>query len=137
MRIGNIMPIEGFKISVSTANTASGTMSVFYWSGTGWTAVSSLSDGTASGGIPLAQTGTVTFDSTASVAKQNVIDSILGFWYLIQIDSTDTTTRISNITVKEPFQNLQDFWDGEFRTAESVQLFEDGINKDNNGMFSI
>ena len=131
IRIGNILPVEGFTFKVSTVNTTAGTMTVFYWSGSGWTAVSNLTDNTASGGIPLAQDGTITFDSTESVAKQKIIDKVLGFYFLIQITSADTTTRISSVTVTEPWQDLQDFWDGELRIINSAQLFEDSKNKDN------
>ena len=132
MRVGNTMPVDGFKFTVSNANTSTGTMAVFYWSSTGaWTAVTNLTDNTSAGGIPLAQSGTVTFDSTANIAKQKMIDGILGFWFRIEIDDADTATAISNVTISEPFQAIQDFWDGEFRTAFSVQLLEDSINKDN------
>jgi hypothetical protein len=130
MRVGNIMPLEAIKFYVSTANTTTGTASIFYWSGTGWAAVSTLVDGTSSGGVPLAQTGTMTFDSTATTAKQNIIDGDLAFWYLVQINLADTTTRISNITVTEPFQAIQDFWDGETRIPIACHLFENNINKD-------
>jgi len=132
MRIGNTLPVDGFKFSVSNANTTTGTMAVFYWSSVGeWTAVTNLTDNTASGGIPLAQDGTVTFDSTANIAKPSVIDGVFGFWFKIEITNTDVATAISHVTISEPFQALQDFWDGDFRTANSIQLFEDNINKDN------
>tara|TARA_Y100000310_G_scaffold236502_1_gene239703 strand:+ start:19908 stop:23663 length:3756 start_codon:yes stop_codon:yes gene_type:complete len=132
IRIGNILPVEGFDFTVSNANTSSGTMSVFYWSSTNvWTAVTNLTDNTASGGIPLAQSGTVTFDSTETTARQKIIDGVLGYWYKIEITDADVATGISTVTVKEPFQDLRDFWDGNTRVAASVQLFEDSIFKDN------
>ncbi len=132
MRIGNTLPVDGFKFTISNANTSTGTMAVFYWASTGvWTAVTNLTDNTASGGIPLAQSGTVTFDSTENIAKPKIIDGVFGFWFKIEITDADTATAISNVTISEPFQALQDFWDGEFRVANSVQLFEDSINKDN------
>jgi hypothetical protein len=132
MRVGNILPLEGFTFTVSNANTSSGTMSVYYWSSTNqWTAVTTLVDNTASGGIPLAQTGTVTFDSTEDVARQKIIDGVLGYWYKIEVTDADTATAISTVTITEPFQDMKDFWDGALRFASSVQLFEDSINKDN------
>ncbi len=130
MRVGNILPISGINWTVSTANGTTGTVSVFYWNGSAWTAVGSLSDGTDVGGVPLAQTGSMTFTSTASVAKTKLIDGTLGFWYLVQITKADTTTRISNITVTEPWQDMQDFWDGELRVANSTQLYGGGVFKD-------
>lgn len=132
IRIGNILPVEGFNFTISNANTSIGTMSVFYWSAVGaWTAVTNLTDNTVSGGIPFAQTGTVTFNSVETVARQSIIDGVLGYWIKIEITDADAATAISNVTVKEPFQRLQDFWDGELRIINSAQLFEDSKNKDN------
>jgi len=130
IRVGNNMPLEGIKWYVGTANTTSATARILYWSGSSWTAVSSLSDGTDSGGVPLAQTGTMTFDSTASVAKQSIISGDLAYWYLVEIPLADTTTTISHVTLQEPFQPLQDIWNGEPRGLVSAKLFEDSINKD-------
>ncbi len=131
MRVGNTMPIEGINYTISNANTSTGTMAVYYWSATGaWTAVSNLVDNTASAGIPLAQSGSVTFDSTANVARPSIHDGIFGFWFKVEISDADTATAISHVTVIEPWQDLQDFWDGEFRLAPSVLVFEDNLNKD-------
>jgi hypothetical protein len=132
IRIGNILPVAGFNFTVSNANTATGTLAVFYWSSTSqWTAVTNLTDNTATGGIPLAKTGTVTFDETAAIARQKIIDGVLGYWFKIEITNADAATAVSNVTVIEPFQDMKDFWDGDPRIAASVQLFEDSINKDN------
>lgn len=131
IRIGNTMPLSGFKLTIGTANTDTSTMSVFYWSGSSWAPVTNFVDGTASGGITLATTGTVTFDSTESVVKQTVINQSIGYYYLATISSVSTGTTISNATVKVPFQPIQDMWNGELRTINSCMLFEDSINKDN------
>ena len=131
IRVGGILPVSGFDFTISNANTSTGTLSVYYWSSTNeWTAVTNLTDNTASGGIPLAQTGTITFDSTEDVARQRIIDGVLGYWFKIEITDADVATAISNLTVIEPFQKLRDFWDGSFRIAGSVQLYEDGVYKD-------
>jgi hypothetical protein len=135
-RVGNILPISAIKFSVSTPNGTAGTASVDYWNGSAWTAVSNLVDTTvddATSTKPLglrATDGSMTFDSTASVAKQSIIDGVMGYWYRVRITKADAATRISNITVTEPFQALQDFWDGEPRVANSVQLFQGSVFKD-------
>ena len=86
------------------------------------TAVTGLVDNTASGGIPLAQTGTVSFDSTESTAKVKIIEGIYGYFYRVMFaDATDTAT-ISRVTVDEPFQKLVDFWDGKPRNILSFQM---------------
>ncbi len=128
MRVGNILPISGINWTVSTANATSGTLSIFYWNGSAWTAVSNPSNGT---GTPhLSSSGSMTFDSTATVARQKIIDGVMGFWYLVEITKADEATRISNITVTEPFQDLQDFWDGQRRLAMSTQMYESSVFKD-------
>ncbi len=130
MRVGNTLPIEAINFTVSNANASAGTMTVFYWASGAWNTVTTLVDGTVVGGIPLAQSGSVTFDSTADTAKPSIIDGIMGYWYKVEITNADETTAISHLTVTEPWQDLKDFWDGEFRVAPSVLIFEDNINKD-------
>ena len=132
IRVGGILPLSGFNFTVSNANTSTGSLSVYYWSSTNeWTTVTNLTDNTASGGIPLAQSGTITFDSTEDIARQKIIDGVLGYWYKIEITDADAATALSNVKVIEPFQKLRDFWDGQFRSAGSFQLYENGIYKDN------
>ena len=132
IRVGGILPLSGFNFTVSNANTSTGSLSVYYWSSTNeWTTVTNLTDNTASGGIPLAQSGTITFDSTEDIARQKIIDGVLGYWYKVEITDADAATAISTVKVIEPFQKLRDFWDGQFRSAGSFQLYEDGIYKDN------
>lgn len=129
--VGNVLPIKAINWDISTVNTSAGSTAIFYWTGGAWSPVTNLSDGTASGGVPFAQDGSMTFDSTESVAKQSIIDGVLGFWCKVEITNVDTTTRISHVTVTEPWQKMQDFWDGELRFASSVQKFEDSTYKDN------
>jgi hypothetical protein len=116
------LPIEGVKFYVGTANTTSGTTAVNYWNGSTMTAVSGLVDNTASGGIPLAQTGFINFDSTESTAKVRMIEGVYGYWYRFKFPGADATTTISRITVKESFQDLVDFWDGKPRNIFSFQV---------------
>lgn len=51
-----ILTMEGAEVNAVTA-----TLAAHYWDGAQWVAVSGLSDGTASGGATLAQTGTVSW----------------------------------------------------------------------------
>lgn len=120
--VANTLPIQGIKFYVESANTRAGTASVQYWNGSTLTAATGVTDGTASGGIPLAQTGTISFDSTESAAKVRIIEGVYGYFYrVIFTDATDTAT-ISQVTVDEPFQDLRDFWDGQPRTIFSMQV---------------
>ena len=62
IEIGTIRPAQGFKFYVKTANTTSGAMAGGYiLSGGSWDALTGEVDGTDSGGISMAQTGSITF----------------------------------------------------------------------------
>jgi len=111
LHIGSVLPIESITFYIGTANGVAGTLSVDYWDGTAWQSVSSLVDGTASGGVPFAQTGTVTFSTTESVAKTDMQYGILGFWFRVQITNCANTATVSRVTLGVPFQPLQDLWD--------------------------
>ena len=122
--IGNTMPISAINWVVSAANDATGTLVVNLWDGSAWTSVNSLSDGTDVGGVPLAQSGSMTFTSTSADAKQTVINGELGFWYQVIIPNGNVNTRVINASVTVSAQFLQDFWDGELRQVTSVVKFD-------------
>ncbi len=116
--VGSTHPLDGFKIYVQTANTNTqdSAMTVYYWSGTGWTAVGNLVDGTETGSgassISLGQTGTVTFDSTASVAKVKDVEGVFVYWYKVEVQGCDDQVVLRHVTSSMPMQELKDTWDG-------------------------
>ena len=128
--LGARRPLQGFKLTAGTANTTAGTLNVEYWDGTNWAGVGSLSDGTESGGKPLAQTGSVTFDTTVGNAKVKAIDSTVLFWYRVTITDCDATTTISHVTEDAPMQAVVDLWDGIFRTCISFQAYDNSTYND-------
>lgn len=129
--ISTRLPIQGIKFDVGTANTRTGTTSVHFWNGSTLTAATGIADGTSSGGIPLAQDGTVSFDSTASTAKVRIIEGVYGYFYrIIWTNATDTCT-INTVRVDEPFQKLTDFWNGDPRTIISFQVGTGTVFTDN------
>jgi len=117
MYVGSLRPIRGFKYYLKTANSTTSTMGVEYWDGSSWTNVTSLTDNTSSGGVSLAQTGSVSFDSTSVVAKASIIDQTYIFWYKVTVSSVDAGTSLSQVTIDSPMQDIQDIWDGSFRAA--------------------
>lgn len=125
--LGSTRPLTAIKPYVKDVNTNAGTLTVYYWDGLQWVSVSSLSDGTASGGVPLAQTGTISFDSTVDDAKVKVIDSIALYWYRIIITDADDTTTLSHVSVDAPFQGLKDIWDGALRTPIAFVKYDNSI----------
>lgn len=128
MYIGSIMPLDGFKFYMETANANTSAMSVDYWDGTSWTAVTGLSDGTAVGGISLAQDGVVSFTSTEDLAKVKVFDQAVLYWYRVSVDDISSGTSIYYATVRVPFQKTRDLWDGVFRTCLSFLIYKTSFN---------
>lgn len=117
-------PIEGVKFYVSTANASAATIGGYYWNGSTWTSVGSITDGTDSpAGTPLAQTGYLTFSSTESTAKIRVIDENIGYFYLFTFTGMDDDVKLSQVTVKCPVQDLVDIWDGVPRQIYSCQVY--------------
>lgn len=127
--LGTTRPIAGIKFYVKTANTATATTAVKYWSGSAWTSVSNFSDGTLVSGKTLAQTGSMTFDSTISVAKPRIIEQQVLYWYQIQTSANLAgSPTLYYVTVDKPFQTVKDVWDGADRyIAAAFLLFDGGL----------
>ena len=128
--LGTVMPIQGIKFYVKTANTVASGMNISYWNGSAWTTAGSLSDGTAVAGKSLAQTGIATFSSTETTAKPKIIYGVFAYWYLVSWSNLDETTQVSYITVDAPMQLIRDIWDGIPRTTYSYFLYKSGIYTD-------
>jgi len=112
--VGSIMPLQGVYWQLGTVNTgAASTATAFYWGTGGWTAVSSLADNTASGGITLAQDGSITFTDT----KTRSMEGMVLYWYKFVFSDIDASAvTVEYMTVDIAFQPLKDIWDGEYRT---------------------
>lgn len=116
-------PVQGFKVYIETANTQTNTISVNYWDGTAYQAVSNLTDGTLSAGKTLAQTGAVTFDDTTSTAKLKHFEERYLYAYQIILDSVvDSSANISEITANMSMQKPTNVWDGVYRTPIQCQV---------------
>lgn len=130
MYVGSIRPLKGIKFYVSDVNTASEALSIEYWDGVAWAAVTNKSDGTMVAGKTFAQTGTVSFDTTDGLSKSRVIDQTILYWYKVYGNLSDGTS-IYYITVDAPFQTVKDLWDGDLRLALSFQLYDNSTFNDN------
>lgn len=128
--VGSVRPLKGMKFYIGTANTSAGTLAVQYWNGSSWVAASSVSDGTASGGAPLAQTGTVTFTDTKDVAKVKYVNQTYIYWYKVYIDACDSGTSIYYATLSASMQSVKDIWDGQARQCLSFQKYDGSTFQD-------
>lgn len=115
-------PAKGFKFYIQTANASAATAEGSCWTGDDYTTLS-LTDGTASSGKTLAQTGSITFSSTVSTAKQKYLYGTLAYTYAFSFPGIDTTTEIYQITADMPFQSLVDFWDGANRSVAKFFVY--------------
>lgn len=120
--IGSTRPIKGAKFYSGTANATAGTTSAFYHDGSSWAAVTGLSDGTASAGKPLAQTGSITFDDTKLLAKTKIIYATQAYYYLFTFEGIDNNTSVYYVTLDASFQPVIDIWDGIARQILSFKM---------------
>lgn len=127
--VGSTRPLQGIRLVVGTPNASASTTTVEYWSGSAWVAVSGLSDGTAVGGVTLAQTGELSFTSTASVARVFFADDRLLYFYRLKVGATgtpDAGITLTGTSVNPAFQAIVDIWDGVERSP--VACFVDSVD---------
>lgn len=122
--IATIRPIKGIKFYISIANTSVGTAVVNQWYSSVWNNVTNLSDGTSLAGRTLAQTGSMTFDSTVSTAKPKILNNTFAYWYQVIVTGVDATTAVYYVTLNYPFQQIVDLWDGVARPIMSYFRFD-------------
>ena len=125
--VGSPRPIQGVKYTVASGNTTSpSTMQASEWTGTVWSALS-ITDNTDTGPT-LAQTGTVTFNSTVDTSKVKFIDNRLYYWYQFTIDGG--SAEISRVTIDAPWQDIVDIWDGVLRQPIEFQAYKSAKYED-------
>ncbi len=122
--------LDGIDITVKTANTTAtlGAVTVKCFDGSAWPLVNSLSDGTDVGGVPLKQSGTITFLSTADYAKPFHFEGLYVFAYIIEWPAETTGAVISRIQGRAPPQTLNNIWDGAYRQAIQGQVVQTSSN---------
>jgi hypothetical protein len=99
-------------------NAAAAVMTVYYWNGIAWAAVSGLTDGTvnAAGTKSLTQTGLIHWTTPTDEQKQTLFGTV-GYAYKIEWDGTLTGTKGSTVEVMVdlvygvPTQNTVDPFD--------------------------
>lgn len=124
LHIGTTRPVDAFNIymgatvNTGTAAAADPPLTVEYFSGTAWVAVSSLVDGTATGADPnlvsLGQTGRITFDNTDGLVKTGWQQGVNLYYYRLTFKNVDAAVLVAQITCTTPWQSIKAVWSGEF-----------------------
>ena len=116
---------EGFVIDLGTVNSNAVTMTVEAWRSGSWTAVSSLSDGTETGGTTtLAQDGTVTWTrSTSDTLK--IHENVQGYAYRITWSGAlSGTLTVNSLTVKCDADTLTNKWSGVWDWVTGASFYD-------------
>lgn len=121
-------PLQGVNFKIKTANMSSSSLTVKYWDGDSWEAVTNKTDSTSSGGITLAQDGTVGFDSTVSVAAPYHFEGL--YLYAYQFEISAGSADIAQVSLDAPFQNMVDVWDGVYRQCVACQALRSSVYED-------
>lgn len=125
--IASTKPLNGIKLYVSSPNTTASVLSGNEWTGSAWSALA-LTDNTSSGGVAIAQTGTVTFSSTVTTARPSFIEGMFLYFYTFTLSAG--TANIYHATISCPIQDVVDLWDGIYRTCIQCQDKRSGAWED-------
>lgn len=111
--IGATRPIQGAKFYIKTANTVASTndVQVTYNKSGVYSPASNIVDDTVSGTTTMAQTGSITFDSTGDAVIEYK-DGIVGYFYNFIFTGIDATTTVYYCTIDAAAQSIKDVWDG-------------------------
>ncbi len=128
--VASTRPLRGAKFYIGHANDTASSTTVKYWSNGAWVEVTTFSDGTVSGGITLAIDGSITFDTTVSVAKPRMVNNVYAYWYLFSFSGINDDTTVYYVTLDAPFQQIVDLWDGIMRPISSYMRYTSNKYKD-------
>ena len=109
--IGATRPLQGLKITTTSGNFTTATLSGTYFNGEKMATLASLAVAT-SGSVD-----TVTFTDTSSTAKPIFINGYYLYFYRFELSAGSSSITVSNVTCKANIQSPCDLWDGLFRTA--------------------
>jgi len=101
--IGGPVPFCGIAADLTNLNSNAATMTVEYWNGSAWTAVTGLTDGTSTGGFAFGVDGQITWTGAAAASTPSnwaasTINSISAYWVRIgfsaALDASVTLTEV-------------------------------------------
>lgn len=117
--------ISGITLDLgSSVNATARTLAVKAMRSGTWTAVSSLSDGTASGGAPLAQDGTISWTASASDTL-TVIGNIQGYAYEFSWDDAlSGSVYIISVKCTMAASTITNKWNGIFEWVNGAFFYD-------------
>ncbi len=116
--------ISAVTFDLTAVNSTARTLAVKAYRSGSWSAVSSLSDGTASGGAPFAQDGTVSWTASANDTLA-VVGNVMGYGYEFSWDGTlSGTVTAAKITVTMAAATITNKWSGKFEWANGALFYD-------------
>jgi hypothetical protein len=122
------VPCNAITVTVATgkANANAATLEVYYWKNDHTWAACSATDGTASGGATLAQSGAITWTAPSAIMPKYAFGSC-GFWYQIRVSAAlDSEVELSAVTFSSPWNPIVNVWDG--ATVYGVEAHVEGTS---------
>lgn len=118
-------PLQGVKYYVSEPNSTTSTTTGKTWTGQEFSSLT-VTDGTASGGVSLAQSGVMSFASTVGQAVPYYFEGLYLYAYLFNLSAG--SAEIYNVTADADFQEVVDIWDGILRQPIVWQFWDDSAD---------
>jgi hypothetical protein len=130
------IPAKKLTVTILAANGNASTLTMAYWrndtSNFGFNPVA-ISDGTASGGATMAQSGDITWTPQTDEVEHYLFGRV-GFWYRLVVSATlDASVQISKVTYESNYVLVQNVWDGVFLSAVEAQVERCGKSADFGG----
>lgn len=124
--IGGPAPFCGLALDVTNTNSNNVALTVEYWNGSAWVAVSNLTDGTNSSGT-LAADGQVTWDGGSGVSvpadwAQSTINDITAYWVRLSVaGALDSSVTLTEVDLLFP---IRAYFDIETAGGDAMILIE-------------
>lgn len=101
--VGGPVPFMGAAMDMSTnVNANAATLTAEYWNGSAWTALTNVTDGTASGGATFGADGQITWTMPADWAS-STINAIAAYWVRLSVSAAlDASTEITECDLLMP-----------------------------------
>jgi hypothetical protein len=128
-----------FKLVNEKINSTASVATVYYWNGTAWVTVGTISDGTSVGGVSLARSGWITWDPPEATSEfKYALDTNAQLFYYYKIVFNDTLSTnvyvdlVTGITAQKtiPGYRCAVMW------ADSLWLLNEHLDKKNSAIAS-